>query len=292
MGTLVAYSALGATKISLAIPPEHRRGPDKKTGKQTLVVRRFDIAAGTLDETLAAFTKITAIQISFSEDGIRSLQSAGVNGLYIPEQALQILLSGTGATYRFASAEEVSILLSSVSTAVEVKADAPEMLASSKYTELLRETPQTINVVSQELMAEQGATTLRDALRNVAGISLAAGEGGAQGDNLTIRGFTARNDIFNDGMRDFGSYYRDPFNTEELSVLKGPSSSTFGRGTTGGALNQSTKSARDGHFFNGSLMGGTDKTRRVTADFNQPLSLLGSGAAFRLNLMGNDSGVA
>ena len=79
-------------------------------------------------------------------------------------------------------------------------------------------------------MAEQGVTTLRDAVRNVAGISLAAGEGGAQGDNLTIRGFTARNDIFIDGMRDFGSYYRDPFNQEAVQVLKGPSSVTFGRG--------------------------------------------------------------
>ena len=71
-------------------------------------------------------------------------------------------------------------------------------------------------------MQEQGVTTLRDALRNVAGISLAAGEGGAQGDNLTIRGFTARNDLFIDGMRDFGSYYRDPFNTQEVEVLQGP----------------------------------------------------------------------
>ena len=54
------------------------------------------------------------------------------------------------------------------------------------------------------------------------GISLAAGEAGAQGDNLTLRGFTARNDFYLDGMRDFGSYYRDPFNLEAIEVLKGP----------------------------------------------------------------------
>ena len=84
-------------------------------------------------------------------------------------------------------------------------------------------------------------TTLRDALRNVAGISLAAGEGSAQGDNLTIRGFTARNDLFIDGMRDFGSYYRDPFDMQEVEVLQGPSSVTFGRGSTGGVVNQASK---------------------------------------------------
>jgi catecholate siderophore receptor len=93
-------------------------------------------------------------------------------------------------------------------------------------------------------MYEEGTTTLRDALRNVAGISLAAGEGGAQGDSLTIRGFTARNDIFLDAMRDFGSYYRDPFNLESVAVLQGPSSVAFGRGSTGGVVSQTTKSPR------------------------------------------------
>ena len=83
--------------------------------------------------------------------------------------------------------------------------------------------------------------TLRDALRNVPGISLAAGEAGAQGDNLTIRGFTARNDIFLDGIRDFGSYYRDSFNYEQVEVLEGPAGVQFGRGSTGGVINQESK---------------------------------------------------
>jgi len=115
------------------------------------------------------------------------------------------------------------------------------MVASQKYTELIRDTPQTISVVSKKTLEQQGVNTLRDALRNVAGISLAAGEGGAQGDNLTIRGFSARNDIFLDGMRDFGSYYRDPFNYESIDVLQGPTSATFGRGSTGGVVNQESK---------------------------------------------------
>src|SRR5205823_8187685 len=112
---------------------------------------------------------------------------------------------------------------------------------SPKYSEPLRNTPQSISIVPQRVMEAQGATTLRDVLRNVAGISLAAGEGGSQGDNLTIRGFTARNDLFIDGMRDFGSYYRDPFATQEVEVLQGPASVAFGRGSTGGVVNQATK---------------------------------------------------
>ena len=119
-------------------------------------------------------------------------------------------------------------------------------------------------------MQDQGTTTLRDALRNVAGISLAAGEGGAQGDNLTIRGFTARNDIFLDGMRDFGSYYRDSFNYDDVDVLQGPTSVTFGRGSTGGVVNQESKVPQQRAFINGSLQFGSDGTKRITADVNEP----------------------
>src|SRR5579871_4805340 len=90
-------------------------------------------------------------------------------------------------------------------------------------------------------MHDEGVSTLRDSLRNVPGISLAAGESGAQGDNLTIRGFTARNDIFLDGIRDFGSYYRDSFDYEQVDVLEGPAGVQFGRGSTGGVINQESK---------------------------------------------------
>ncbi|HTB63735.1 MAG TPA: TonB-dependent receptor plug domain-containing protein, partial [Opitutales bacterium] len=165
-------------------------------------------------------------------------------------------------------------------------------VALPKYTEPLRDTPQSITVVPKQVMQDQNSTTLRDVLRNVAGISIAAGEGGSQGDNLTLRGFTARNDIFLDGMRDFGSYYRDPFIFEQVDVLEGPESVMFGRGSTGGIINQETKTPELSPFIAGTLTAGTDLTRRATMDLNEPLPDLGQGAALRLNLMGNDSKVA
>jgi outer membrane receptor for monomeric catechols len=142
-------------------------------------------------------------------------------------------------------------------------------ITSQKFTEPLLDTPHSISVVPRQTLDDQGATTLRDALRNVAGISLAAGEGGSQGDNLTLRGFTARNDIFLDGMRDFGSYYRDPFHIEQVEVLKGPESVLFGRGSTGGVVNQATKGPERTPFVSGSLSFGTDLTRRATLDVNE-----------------------
>ncbi len=161
-----------------------------------------------------------------------------------------------------------------------------------KLTQPLRDTPQTVDTVSRQIMDDQAVTTMRDALRNVPGISLAAGEFGAQGDSLTIRGFTARNDIYLDGMRDFGSYYRDPFYLDGIQVLKGPSSILFGRGSTGGVIEQDSKTPQLNALTAGTLGFGTDETKRLTADVNRPLPELGQGAAFRINVMGHESSVA
>jgi len=165
-----------------------------------------------------------------------------------------------------------------------------DSLSSPKYTGSLLTTPQTAVVITPQAREDEDDTSLRDSLRNVSGISLGAGEGSYQGDNLSIRGFNARSDIFVDGMRDFGSYYRDPFNTENIEVLLGPSSTEFGRGSTGGAINMVTKTPELEGFTAGSAVYGTDNTHRGTLDFNQPIPGL-AGSAFRLNLMGNQSDV-
>src|SRR5262249_52947808 len=97
----------------------------------------------------------------------------------------------------------------------------------SKLPRPLLDTPQSVSVVSGELLRERGTTNLNDALRNMPGISLGAGEFSWQGNNPTIRGFLARNDMFLDGVRDFGSYYRDSFDYEQLEVMSGPSAIYF-----------------------------------------------------------------
>src|SRR5687768_12198335 len=127
--------------------------------------------------------------------------------------------------------------------AVEVNGE--KRPTSSKFTQPLVDTPQSVTIVPAELMREQGVTTLRDALRNVPGISMQAGEGGVPaGDNLTLRGFSARTDLFVDGVRDIGGYARDPFNIEQVEVAKGPASAMTGRGSTGGSINLASKRAR------------------------------------------------
>ena len=94
-------------------------------------------------------------------------------------------------------------------------------------------------------MEAQGVTTLSDALRNVPGISLQAGEGGGasntSGDMFNLRGFSANNSLFVDGVRDDGLMSRDVFNLEQVEVFMGPTGSDVGRGNAAGYVNMQTK---------------------------------------------------
>jgi catecholate siderophore receptor len=253
-------------------------------------VLRFEIAGGPLSGVLASLRQTTGLHILLPDETFGAIYSPGVSGTFTAEHAIARALAGTTLSYHYTQPDTVVIEFRA-SEQVDVTGQAA-MLPSPKFTEPLLDTPQSIDVITSQTLADQGVTTLRDAVRNVAGISIAAGEGGAQGDNLTIRGFTARNDIFIDGMRDFGSYYRDPFNQEQVQVLKGPSSVAFGRGTTGGVLNQASKKPANQSFFRGTAMLGTDLTQRATLDVNQALPALGDGGAFRLNLMATRADVA
>jgi catecholate siderophore receptor len=155
----------------------------------------------------------------------------------------------------------------------------------------LRDAPQSISVIPRQIIEQQGATALRDVLRNVSGISFAAGEGGGgpAGDNLTLRGFAARNDIFVDGIRDLASYTRDTFNVEQVEVVKGPSSAQTGRGSTGGYINLFTKQPEARTFIGGTVGVGTPEYWRATADLNLGEEVTGlPGSAFRLNLLYHD----
>ena len=118
-----------------------------------------------------------------------------------------------------------------------------EQTSMSKIPTPILDTPQSITIVSKSELDDRGVANLNDALRLVPGISLGAGEFSWQGNNPTIRGFLARNDMYLDGIRDFGSYNRDPFDMQQIEVLTGPSSIYFGRGSTGGAINQRLQSA-------------------------------------------------
>lgn len=168
--------------------------------------------------------------------------------------------------------------------------------ASAKFTAPLLDTPQTLQVISNEVFAQQGAQSLTDVLSNTPGISFNAGENGfsTANSNFSLRGFDTSGSIFIDGARDLGSYTRDVFNVEQVEVAKGPAADN-GRAGAGGYVNVITKTPKLENARSLSLTYGVDEyssdaRQRATADINQRLG--NSNTAVRLNLLAEDSGIA
>jgi len=166
-----------------------------------------------------------------------------------------------------------------------------ERVESAKFTQPLLDTPQTVTVIRSEVIMQQGAASLSDTLRNVPGITFQLGENGntQSGDTIFMRGFDTQNSIFLDGIRDLGAAVRDVFNVEQIEIFKGPAGADNGRGATSGYVNLASKLPTDVNSKSGTLAYGTEDRRRLTADWNQTI---GDNAAFRLNLLGQDGGVA
>lgn len=149
-----------------------------------------------------------------------------------------------------------------------------------------RDVPQSLTIVTEQLIRDRTADTVRDALRNVSGVTFNAGEGGRTGDLVTIRGYSATGDLYLDGIRDIAQYNREVFNLQQIDVLRGSASVLFGRGSTGGIVNQVSKEASLRNQGEAALTIGSYDYRRITLDVNRRL---GATTGARLNLMWTDA---
>ena len=282
----------GATTAAvLAATTVPRRGDTPPP--QPAPARRYDIPPGPLAQVIAEFERLTGVAVRVAEQALLTMPSPGVSGMKTTDEALTELLANTGLGFRFTGPTSVVVDVRAVRESVDVLGRTAHQASSPKLPGPLRDLPLTVSVIPREVIREQAATTLRDVLRNVPGITMQAGEGGGglPGDNLTMRGFSASNDIFVDGVRDVGPYTRDTFNLEQVEVVKGPAGSIAGRGATGGSINLVTKTPQLAPAYSVQAGVGNASYRRTTADVNQPLTTLGDGVALRMNAMWQDTGV-
>ncbi len=149
----------------------------------------------------------------------------------------------------------------------------------------LMDIPQTIQAIPRDLLRDQNAQSLGDTLRNAPGVSVHQGEGNR--DEIVIRGVKTKADFFVNGVRDDTEYYRDLYNVEEVDVLQGATAMMFGRAGAGGVVNLLTKQAVRSPIRELTLQVGSWQHRRATLDVGDAL---GTTSAYRLNIMGEDSG--
>jgi catecholate siderophore receptor len=165
-----------------------------------------------------------------------------------------------------------------------------EKSADPKLTAPLLDTPKTVQIIKKEVLEEQGAVTLMEALRNTPGITMQMGENGntSAGDTFQLRGSSLQQSTFVDGIRDLGAVTRDTFNLEQIEIIKGAAGAETGRGAATGQLNLISKQAHLGDETSVSGTVGTASRKRATLDMNKQLS---ETSAFRVNAMVQDSGV-
>jgi catecholate siderophore receptor len=187
-----------------------------------------------------------------------------------------------------ALAEEEDKTLKAVT--VTATQDAPDGYRASKtrvgkVAQDPHDIPQAITTVTRALLDEQDASSLREAMRNVAGLSFNAAEGGRSGDNMNLRGFYTFGDMYLDGVRDTAQYNREVFNLEQVDVLRGAAAMLFGRGQAGGVINQVSKTPMLYGINKVETSVGTDGYLELKADLNQRI---GETTALRLNVMNRD----
>lgn len=148
----------------------------------------------------------------------------------------------------------------------------------------IRDIPQSLTVVTEKLIDDRNLDNVKEVLKNTAGITFQAAEGGEE--DIKIHGISLQStgDIFIDGMRDPAFYDRDTFFLDKIELLRGSGALMFGRGSSGGAVNQVTKQAllADQNEINVSV--GSHSQFRAVGDFNRRS---GETTAWRIGTMVN-----
>jgi catecholate siderophore receptor len=213
-----------------------------------------------------------------------SARSVAAGGAYLALGCIGFLATAPAAAAGAADAADPTMLAAAEAQSIVVNGLYGQELESPKAVAPLLDTPQTVTVISDQVIRKQNLLTLRDALSTIPGITFGAGEGGGgYGDSINLRGFSANNDLTQDGVRDSAQYSRtDPFNLQQIEVYNGANSVFNGAGSVGGTINLVSKTPQAGDLtiVQGSL--GTDDYYRGSVDSNWRASDL---IALRLNAM-------
>ncbi len=268
------------------------------SGVNVMAERSYRIAPGSLIESLNQFSAQSGIKLSFDVTTLEGKLAYGLEGNFTAQAGLDSLLIGSGLQavvqadgFKIQKVPETASEVVTVLPSIQVAATgvsryvATSSVTATKTDTLLRDVPQSISVLTREVIQDQAIQSLGDAVRYVPGVGVSQGEGNR--DALIFRGNRSSGDFFIDGMRDDVQFFRDLYNIERIEVLKGANGMIFGRGGSGGVVNRVSKQASWDSFREFSFQGGSFNKKRITADINQGIH---DKIAFRLNAMYEDSG--
>jgi len=286
--------SLGMTVVLLPKP-----GFAEPSNSATPALRTFNIPAGFLYEALIQFSQQAGIKLAIDPVKLQGKVTVGLTGDFEIQPGLDQLLAGSGLQVvqqgdSFTLTEVPGSPADPVVTtlpSIQITASntnryaAVSTTTATKTNTLLRDVPQAISVITNELIKDQSIRSLGDAIRYVPGVGVSQGEGNR--DALVFRGNRSTGDFFIDGIRDDAEFYRDLYNIDRIEVLKGANGMIFGRGGSGGVVNRVSKQANWDPVREFTFQGGSFNQKRMTADVGY---VINDVAAVRLNAVYEDAG--
>lgn len=263
-------------------------------------VRHYDIASGSLDSVLGQFGQQAGVMIAVDSQASRGVQSQGLRGPYSVEQGLATLLAGTGlqpllvqaGRYRLVPRLQDSAALELDATSVSANGLGATTEGTGSYTMgvtstatkmnlSIRETPQSISVITRQFMDDQQLTSMSDVLKQTPGITMS--QDGGERFNIYSRG-SALNTYQFDGVttyqenqtRTMPSTLLDMAIYDRVEVVRGATGLMTGAGDPSGVVNVVRKRpTRDFHaYVQGGL--GSWNYQRLEADVSGPLTPTGN----------------
>ncbi len=243
----------------------------------------YKISAGSLAQGLNRFSQQAGISLTVPSGLVEGKTTTGLAGIHTVSEGFARLLAGSGleavvdahGKWVVRTEAATGTNLSEVSVRggqTKSRYSASQSSGATKTQTLLRDVPQSVTVITSELIKDQNMQSIADVVRYVPGIGMAQGEGNR--DTPIFRGSSSTADFFVDGFRDDVQYYRDLYNVERVEALKGPNAMIFGRGGAGGALNRVTKQAGWNTTRELALQGSSQTNRRVTGDIGMGINAL------------------
>jgi catecholate siderophore receptor len=264
----------------------------------TIAPMRFEIPAQSLISALHEIGRQAGAEIEIKARVAPNAMSPAVVGYFTLPDALRRILFGSGLRAEIKPNQRVRIVPDEGEDApvynlrpIEVVAtrnrgySAVRTVTATKTDIPLRDAPQSVSVITKDVIADQSMQNMSDVVRFMPGVSMGQGEG--HRDAPTIRGNSSTADFFVNGVRDDAQYLRDLYNVERVEALKGANALVFGRGGGGGVINRVMKEPKFAAERVLTVQGGSFENRRGTLDISQPIN---DEVALRFNGLYENSG--
>lgn len=267
----------------------------------------FNVISKPVPRAINDIGRVTGLSVVFVENTPITSAGNAVRGTLTVDQALSLLLAGTGLDYRFSNPATLQIFdPASEGQSQRILEDddstflgtiivrsklaysgaidgylAPATETGVKSGVPLSEVPQSISVVTSTELDARQPNQIEDAIKYTAGVNASTWGTDDRYDQFAIRGFDlGTQSIYRDGLpqksMSFTAFTTDPYMTERIDVLRGPAGVLYGSNDAGGMINLVTKRPTFTRLAEGKVSYGSNNTKTAAFDLSNTLNQQGT----------------